>query len=58
MIENLDLDILLVLYHTDNVTVEWLNKNIDEVFGYPEFIRFSWKNVENRINEKCKKIIC
>ena len=27
---------------SDSKTVSWLAKNLDNVFGYPNFVRFSW----------------
>ncbi len=27
---------------SDSKTVNWLEKNLDIVFGYPNFVRFSW----------------
>lgn len=34
-------------YPSDPTTVEWMRVNMDEVFGYPNLIRFSWATYEN-----------
>jgi ribonuclease H2 subunit A len=30
-------------YPSDPKTKAWLQNNIDQTFGYPDFVRFSWK---------------
>ena len=32
-------------YPSDEKTVGWLKKNRDQVFGFPSFVRFSWKTI-------------
>ena len=39
-------------YPSDIYTVNWLKRNFNEIFGYPNFIRFSWKTVSNIFKEK------
>ena len=39
-------------YPSDCYTVNWLERNYDEVFGYPDFIRFSWGTVKNMFKKK------
>ena len=39
-------------YPSDCYTVNWLEKNYDEIFGYPDFIRFSWGTVKNKFKKK------
>ena len=38
-------------YPSDIYTVNWLKRNFNDVFGYPNFIRFSWKTVSNIFKE-------
>ena len=30
-------------YPADEITVKWLKKSFNNIFGYPDFVRFSWK---------------
>ena len=30
-------------YPSDPKTKQWLQDSVDKVFGYPDFVRFSWK---------------
>lgn len=30
-------------YPADEITVKWLKKSFNKIFGYPDFVRFSWK---------------
>ena len=32
---------------SDSKTASWLAKNLDNVFGYPNFVRFSWLTIKN-----------
>jgi len=34
-------------YPSDPVTKAWLRKNLDKVFGFPSFVRFSWSTAKN-----------
>ena len=33
-------------YTSDPYTVKWLKRNYNSIFGYPDFIRFSWKTIK------------
>ena len=39
-------------YPADPNTVKWLEENFDQVFGYVDFVRFSWKTIENLMEKK------
>ena len=39
-------------YPSDCYTVNWMERNYDEIFGYPDFIRFSWGTVKNMFKKK------
>jgi ribonuclease H2 subunit A len=43
-------------YPSDCYTVNWLERNYDEVFGYPDFIRFSWATINNKFKEKKNEV--
>eukprot|EP00116_Pleurobrachia_bachei_P006227 sb/3466489/ len=34
-------------YPGDPNTKDWLRRNVDPVFGFPQFVRFSWSTAEN-----------
>ena len=36
----------------DPKTKKWLMDNIDEVFGFPQFVRFSWSTAEKIIEKR------
>lgn len=38
-------------YTSDPYTVKWLKRNYNSVFGYPDFIRFSWKTIKSLFKE-------
>ncbi|KAJ1967434.1 hypothetical protein IWQ62_001865 [Dispira parvispora] len=38
-------------YTSDPYTVDWLKKNLDPVFGYPNLIRFSWSTCTKRLED-------
>ncbi|KAG7281622.1 hypothetical protein CRUP_019134 [Coryphaenoides rupestris] len=40
-------------YPGDPKTKAWLLKYLDPVFGYPQFIRFSWSTAKNLMDSKC-----
>eukprot|EP00276_Gloeochaete_wittrockiana_P009761 CAMPEP_0184648956 /NCGR_PEP_ID=MMETSP0308-20130426/6217_1 /TAXON_ID=38269 /ORGANISM="Gloeochaete witrockiana, Strain SAG 46.84" /LENGTH=165 /DNA_ID=CAMNT_0027081291 /DNA_START=150 /DNA_END=647 /DNA_ORIENTATION=+ len=33
-------------YPADPTTKEWLEKHLDNIFGYPDIVRFSWSTVD------------
>ena len=37
-------------YPGDQVTKDWLKSNFDPVFGFPQFVRFSWSTAEKFID--------
>jgi ribonuclease H2 subunit A len=39
-------------YPSDSVTQKWLKANMDPVFGFPRFIRFSWSTAEKPLTDK------
>lgn len=39
-------------YPTDPVTKNWLSTNVDEVFGFPQLVRFSWSTAEQILESK------
>ncbi|KAM9857092.1 ribonuclease H2 subunit A [Aulostomus maculatus] len=39
-------------YPNDPKTKAWLLKYLDPVFGYPQFVRFSWSTAQNLIDSK------
>ena len=43
-------------YPGDAVTKKFLRDNLDQVFGFPSIVRFSWKTAETIIEEKGVKI--
>jgi ribonuclease H2 subunit A len=44
-------------YTSDPNTIEWLNNNIESVFGYPGIVRFSWSTVERILEEKAASVV-
>nr|XP_023647612.1 ribonuclease H2 subunit A [Paramormyrops kingsleyae] len=39
-------------YPNDPKTKSWLQKHLDPVFGYPQFVRFSWSTVQTLLDSK------
>ncbi|XP_032995682.1 ribonuclease H2 subunit A [Lacerta agilis] len=39
-------------YPNDPKTKEWLTQNLDPVFGYPQFVRFSWSTAQVILESK------
>uniref|UniRef100_A0A4W3H7N9 Ribonuclease n=1 Tax=Callorhinchus milii TaxID=7868 RepID=A0A4W3H7N9_CALMI len=39
-------------YPNDPKTKEWLSSNVDPVFGYPQFVRFSWSTAQVILDSK------
>lgn len=37
-------------YPADPITVSWMKRHCDPIFGYPRLIRFSWSTAENAIS--------
>ncbi|KAK0166831.1 hypothetical protein PV327_004313 [Microctonus hyperodae] len=43
-------------YPNDPVTKQWLSDHIDPIFGFPQFVRFSWSTAETILDEKAVDI--
>lgn len=43
-------------YPADPNTVKWMKENQDKVFGFVDFVRFSWKTIENLMEQNCVKV--
>nr|XP_033780104.1 ribonuclease H2 subunit A [Geotrypetes seraphini] len=43
-------------YPNDPKTKEWLAKNLDPVFGYPQFVRFSWSTAQSILDSRAVPI--
>lgn len=43
-------------YPSDPNTVKWLEENCDEIFGYGDFARYSWKTIQNLLEKKAKSV--
>lgn len=43
---------LFVLVCLDPKTKSWLLKYVDPVFGYPQFVRFSWSTAQTLLDSK------
>ncbi|OMJ24235.1 Ribonuclease H2 subunit A [Smittium culicis] len=43
-------------YPSDPKTKDWLNKNIDKVFGYPSIVRFSWATCQKLLETNAYKV--
>lgn len=39
-------------YPTDPATKNWLSANVDQVFGFPQIVRFSWSTAEQILESK------
>ncbi|XP_030052810.1 ribonuclease H2 subunit A [Microcaecilia unicolor] len=39
-------------YPNDPKTKEWLARNLDPVFGYPQFVRFSWSTAQTIVDSR------
>lgn len=42
-------------YPSDPACKAWVEKNVDDIFGFPEFVRFSWAPAKQRLLE-CKTV--
>ena len=43
-------------YPGDAVTKKFLQENLNDLFGFPSIVRFSWKTAENILEEKGIKV--
>ena len=41
---------------SDPQTKRFLNESLDEIFGFPKFVRFSWSTASTMIESKCIKV--
>ncbi|XP_069623337.1 ribonuclease H2 subunit A [Ranitomeya imitator] len=44
-------------YPNDPKTKEWLAKHLDPVFGYPQFVRFSWSTAQSILESKAAPVL-
>ncbi|XP_073443522.1 ribonuclease H2 subunit A isoform X2 [Dendrobates tinctorius] len=44
-------------YPNDPKTKEWLAKHLDPVFGYPQFVRFSWSTAQSILENKAAPVL-
>ncbi|KAG8537962.1 hypothetical protein GDO81_023504 [Engystomops pustulosus] len=51
------LQFLYYLHSTDPKTKEWLAKHLDPVFGYPQFVRFSWSTAQTILDDKAAPVL-
>ncbi|OCT90463.1 hypothetical protein XELAEV_18019079mg [Xenopus laevis] len=43
-------------YPNDPKTKEWLSRHLDPVFGYPQFVRFSWSTAQTILDNKATPV--
>lgn len=43
-------------YPSDPTTKKWLQDNVDKVFGFPQFVRFSWSTADIIIHKNCVRV--
>ncbi|KAM4675012.1 ribonuclease H2 subunit A [Discoglossus pictus] len=44
-------------YPNDPKTKNWLSNHLDPVFGYPQFVRFSWSTAQSILDSKAAKVL-
>ncbi|XP_075062755.1 ribonuclease H2 subunit A [Mixophyes fleayi] len=44
-------------YPNDPKTKEWLVRHLDPVFGYPQFVRFSWSTAQTILDNKAAPVL-
>ncbi|KAM9312878.1 ribonuclease H2 subunit A [Gastrophryne carolinensis] len=44
-------------YPNDPKTKEWLARHLDPVFGYPQFVRFSWSTAQSILDNKAAPVL-
>ncbi|KAJ2496875.1 hypothetical protein GGH96_005518 [Coemansia sp. RSA 1972] len=44
-------------YPGDPKTIKWLKESVDQVFGYPGIIRFSWSTCVKLLDERAVKVV-
>ncbi|CAB4045007.1 Ribonuclease H2 subunit A, partial [Paramuricea clavata] len=43
-------------YPSDPATKKWLADIVDKVFGFPQFVRFSWSTSKDILEKQCAPI--
>lgn len=43
-------------YPSDPVTKAWLRQHVDPVFGFPDFVRFSWSTAKNALESEAVEV--
>lgn len=43
-------------YPSDPYTVKWLEESCDQVFGYGDFVRYSWKTIQTLLEKKARVV--
>ena len=44
-------------YPSDPKTKAWLRKHVDPVFGFPQFVRFSWSTAQAILEKEAEDVI-
>ncbi|XP_066204051.1 ribonuclease H2 subunit A isoform X1 [Saccopteryx leptura] len=44
-------------YPNDPKTKAWLKKHVEPVFGFPQFVRFSWRTAQNILEKEAESIM-
>uniref|UniRef100_A0AC11BM88 Ribonuclease H2 subunit A n=1 Tax=Ovis aries TaxID=9940 RepID=A0AC11BM88_SHEEP len=45
-------------YPNDPKTKAWLRKHVDPVFGFPQFVRFSWRTAQSILETEAEDVKC
>uniref|UniRef100_A0A8D0VFU4 Ribonuclease n=1 Tax=Sus scrofa TaxID=9823 RepID=A0A8D0VFU4_PIG len=45
-------------YPNDPKTKAWLRKHVDPVFGFPQFVRFSWRTAQSILEKEAEDVTC
>lgn len=43
-------------YPNDPKTKAWLRKHVDPVFGFPQFVRFSWRTAQSILEKEAEDV--
>ena len=44
------------IYYLDPATKKWLADIVDKVFGFPQFVRFSWSTCRDILEKQCAAV--
>ncbi|XP_060038436.1 ribonuclease H2 subunit A, partial [Erinaceus europaeus] len=44
-------------YPNDPKTKEWLRKQVEPVFGFPQFVRFSWRTAQSILEKEAQDVV-